>query len=297
MSRPSSKADRTTWRYILEIIAQILIALCALAYASGGYNQIQQESTVQQAMDTPGNTSIVPPSTIENEDSEILPGGNQAPCENRDSDLCQQWRMAQAAERQNTITIIEAAALGVSLVLSLVALGISIWTARMAIRTSRAELRAYVSGTPNFIVAFDASHPAGARFDIKNVGHTPAHKVQSRSTVDVFSEPLPSNFVFPEIAQPATPPATLFRDELLIGSITARRLFSAAEIADVQIRKACIYVYGIITYEDGFGVARTTRFSRSVLADNANITKLTQLWVPPDLTINFATTEQHNEAT
>jgi len=253
----------------------------------------------------PTNDSPLPVRIIESPDDTARAQEREAKSDKHDAeDLKAQQdaanaaqRAAASAEREEVPAIVQIILASFGTVIALIALITSIWTTIRADRTSRAELRAYVSGEPNFIVAFDATNFSGGRFAIKNVGQTPALKVRSRATVEIFPEPLPPNYAFPEITNPFFPAGTVFPGSDFTGTVRATRLFTQNEIDAVRAFQASPYIYGTIEYIDIFGTPHETRFSRRAVGDQQNVDKLVQAWKPSDLEIRFATTEQHNETT
>jgi hypothetical protein len=231
------------------------------------------------------------------------------PCNDLLSDLCQQARMAQAAEsqialiaKQNTliksqlsISLFEMIGLCVSLLVSALALFFSIMTNRKGHTTSQAELRAYISIAPSTIFPFSATTPLRAHFEFQNHGSTPAFDTRAIAAIDILPEPLPKDFHFPDLPTPRSAPVVVFKDQTFGGS-SEKRSLSSFEITEVLSGTSRIYVYGIVTYRDAFGVSRRTRFARSVEAPPSVFQRLSTGYEVEGKDLFFASAEHHNDA-
>jgi len=127
----------------------------------------------------------------------------------------------------------------------------------LARETSQRQLRAYVSVTGATITNFGSEQPVQAAVDIQNTGQTPAYKMTGKTLITTrefpISNPLPDMQV--DNAAMDLGPGAVFT--LRIG--TARPL-TAQENATVRAGTLAIYVYGVIRYEDAFGVHHETAF-------------------------------------
>lgn len=152
--------------------------------------------------------------------------------------------------------------------LQFVALVITILDGR---RSSRRQLRAYVSGQPNFISSFDESHWPIVSIAMQNFGQTPAYELIHRSGIEVFPYPLPSGFVLPQITAAWTLPVVLFPNLPLVGEMQRGSPFSSSKLAALRDRTMRVYIFGEIRYRDVFRRKCWTTFCVSVTAKDDNI--------------------------
>ncbi|SHN86907.1 hypothetical protein [Bradyrhizobium erythrophlei] len=165
-------------------------------------------------------------------------------------------------------------------------------------QTSENQLRAYVSMRGKFVYAFDEKRYCRVRYDIENLGQTPAHNVCHHGDVLVASHPLPDGFAFPSPLKKLTNPFVLFPRLPMEGTQVASSMFSQSEIAAIVAGTARIYLYGEVFYEDIFHKsARATRFALSVVADQATLQKLSTNYSGTDLKLHFETAPIGNTAT
>jgi hypothetical protein len=124
----------------------------------------------------------------------------KAPYSKEYADLCQQWRVAETAEKQLIATWVSNAALIITLIFTAVATIAASRAAKAAEkavevteRTAKHELRAYIDiKEGGFLVPFDMSK-LQARIVFQNYGQTPAHNVNSWVRFGLFK---PGEFRF-----------------------------------------------------------------------------------------------------
>jgi hypothetical protein len=117
-----------------------------------------------------------------------------------------------------------------------------------------------------------------------NSGHTPAYKVGYRAEAAILPIPLPKDFTFP-LPDEVTGEAMLGSQQNATLSAVLDDFCDDAEVEDIKIGKdKCLYIWGIVTYEDIFGEARRTRFCQSLT------------WFPDGKVFGFFT-PGHNDAT
>jgi hypothetical protein len=168
----------------------------------------------------------------------------------------------------DTIAIISA----VVAFLQFAALIATLWVMR---RSARQQLRAYVSGLPNWISSFDETHWPVANFSIQNLGQTPAHNLVHRSEIAALPYPLPDGFRLPPITGTAAPATVLFPNVPLKGFKNKSEAFSAEELAGIRSRSMRVYIFGEIRYQDVFRKRRRSTFCTSVnIQDDAILEKL-----------------------
>lgn len=199
----------------------------------------------------------------------------------RDHDLCQQWRMAGAAETQLVASTFGIAA-------SVVAAIFTAWAALAAAqaakaadaaveiteRTAKQELRAYV-GAEISEISFqsDAKNlPFKFRLKITNNGATPAYQVQIFSHVDIHPVPLPDGFDLSKGRGGNNPSMAVVQPHSVThGQSIASRMFDATELGAIREGRARrLYVYGRVAYVDAFGQPQTTDFCSSLVGDGSD---------------------------
>jgi hypothetical protein len=105
------------------------------------------------------------------------------------------------------------------------------------------------------------------RLQIIGTGLTPAYRVRHRSSAAILAYPLPAEFTFPLPDRDPNAGEGMLgpRNSYIIAAATPR-IYSEEEIRDVEIGAIKrIYVWGIIDYEDAFGIPRYFKFCQSVV--------------------------------
>ena len=148
-----------------------------------------------------------------------------------------------------------------------------VWVAVDQGRTSRAQLRAYVSASPYWITSFSETHLATARFRLKNHGVTPAMEVIHRSRIVALKWPF-KEAAFPELTGDFSPALVIFPSAEFSGYSTQSVCFTAAEIADILAKTKRVYIYGEVYYRDAFQRQRRTEFCTSVTGADTDLEKL-----------------------
>jgi hypothetical protein len=134
---------------------------------------------------------------------------------------------------------------------------------RGADKTAERQLRAYLSIEPVSLRDFVAGRRPMVVFIVKNIGQTPAHRVRIIGDMDIFPHPLINNqpdLVIPDPNAPiptrALHPTFTFEAEAVLG-----RLLTSQDVMRVYGGvHYCLYVFGIVIYEDAFGEERRTKF-------------------------------------
>jgi hypothetical protein len=198
-----------------------------------------------------------------------------------EADLCQQWRTAEAAEKEaaasertlglTRLLMLLGALATLLLLLAFIPLTMGALASRRASRagtpayaapTDREdELRAYVDVDKiEFIETPESEGIVKVKITFRNSGQTPAFKVKSAAQVgirDVSDEDLLSVMPLPNRAQNAARPR-LGRDAT---DVTIVECDSTASLADrVMNGDATILVWGFAEYEDVFDRRRKTAF-------------------------------------
>lgn len=187
-------------------------------------------------------------------------------------DLCQQWRMAEAAKRQVAWTArqfwVTAAEIG-ALILTVFFTG---WAALAAGRAARAtekatsvasdtaktQLRAYVHIDDTAGPNVDGEPPYLFKYYIKNAGQTPAYGVRQWTGFTLGPNPLD---------RPLPPPETPPKSAITINAGGRFKVegeiaqYSPEEIRQILKDDVRLYVFGVITYTDIFGTTWDCPFS------------------------------------
>lgn len=162
-------------------------------------------------------------------------------------------------------------------------------------KSSKQQLRAYISSGPDFILSFTQKSPAQMRYTMENHGQTPAYALRNVAVVDILPYPLPEDFQFPPLPEMTSAPITLHPKETIFGNVVAQRNFTAQEISDAANNNGCrIYCFGIVTYET-FGSIHTTKFCRSIVGCQ-NLQSVGSGTTKPHLDLIYEITSHHNEA-
>ena len=104
------------------------------------------------------------------------------------------------------------------------------------------------------------------RLALVNRGHTPAYEVSYKANADVLAFPLPDGFEFPIPDMPVVSTSVIGPGQNTIMSAALRHLLSPEETeAYMKGQLKRLYMWGIVTYRDIFGVQRQTRYCQSVL--------------------------------
>ena len=202
------------------------------------------------------------------------------PCHNAksgpNSDLCQQWRMAEATEslveltRPQVVAAITAAFMAIfGAVVATIA---AFWAkeaaqhtkraADIADRTSKQELRAYVCATfPRETKGSVQKGTFNTRIKIRNVGQTPAFKIQSKTIARVLDVSVERTDAFPPIVHSGDKTKSIFPN--IEDSINVRMpdVITEDQIVEMELGRKNIYVWGAIKYEDVFGAEHVTRYA------------------------------------
>lgn len=183
-----------------------------------------------------------------------------------------------------------------------VVLGIATWRLWLATdrlvegsdATARSQLRAYVMVQHNYICSFDEEKYAEVRFQIENVGMTPANSMAHHSELFIAPFPIPDDFEIPTITSSLTSPVTVFPRQKFEGNGIASEIFNKTEIASIVSGEKSLYAVTEIFYDDIFGNAQTTNICSAILADKDTLKKLTSDYVKTDLKASFRAATKGN---
>jgi len=186
-----------------------------------------------------------------------------------------------------------------TLILAIATIRLWISTNRLwegAERSSERQLRAYVSCSMTFIGSFDEESLSHFKFIIANVGQTPAFNVRHQGSIDVLEYPYAVNPILSPLTAKKSDPHALFPSQNLTGTARAQRLFTEAEIKAIRAGTKRIMVYGVVTYNDAFGIRRSTKFCYGITGEPDMLYKLTSFYKPADLQVTFEIAPMGNDA-
>ncbi len=270
------------------LIGFVLLAV-AFCYASAhGQEQRDPNPAAESQRTQPQQTApneTRPPPALENPKPVVVPeqkqpelAGYQASCDkpkNReDADLCEQRRMAQAAEDSvwwaRFQTLLGIFGFGAVLV-SLIFTG---WAAIAASRAAKAaevsvgvasltaqrQLRAYICTISSHVRNLGMHKVVQAHIVAKNAGQTPAYAVGGLIGIGLDEFPPKIPFELPK-DMPMRKDVTGPNGEIhLTADLGAPSSKLQADALDAG--KAAIYVIGEIRYRDAFGIEQHTRFKK-----------------------------------
>jgi hypothetical protein len=166
--------------------------------------------------------------------------------------------------------------------------------ARNAEETAQRQLRAYVSGTPEFLFPFDETHVPRARLRIHNSGATPANELRHRAGIAVLTA---ADVRLPPLTESFSVSGVLFPGSDLHVAAGRDAPLDPAAIAALRDGAARLYCYGEIDYVDAFMHPRSTRYCHELGADPETLRNLTSLSGCGDLRSEFRFAPFGNVAT
>ncbi|AEH88036.1 hypothetical protein Mesop_3594 [Mesorhizobium opportunistum WSM2075] len=243
----------------------------------GGQDEQTKPEQHQQTAPSPPPVSQPP---VENADK---PGNSNPPCEpgqdNRSSDLCAQWKAADAAQQSANWTTI-GAVLGFFTFAAAVAAAkfardAAIHTEAGAIaanqalaqaeNTSKLELRAYLNVIPNGINPLKKRRNVIGHILIRNVGQSIAQNVRTFVRLTISEDR--------DWVTPATDSSSSKASGALVPSGEIGKgsygVIATSEIAATIEPRRYAYVWGAVFYDDGFNQPRATRFCHRYNCESA----------------------------
>lgn len=130
-----------------------------------------------------------------------------------------------------------------------------VWIGYRQIKTTRAQLRAYISVTPNTFGGFRAGHIVRIGWKIANHGQTPATGIKHHFGMGIFPQPLPSNFQFPPPDRDIENGFALFPHDDVPAHFNddIARPLTVADIAAITANTQRFHCWGFSEYRDAFG--------------------------------------------
>lgn len=180
--------------------------------------------------------------------------------DDRSSDLCAQWKAADAAEASALYSLL-------GLIATIIGTVLLVWTLLQTRNTARRELRAYVSVKPETFV--NRNLPDGGRsFEVEikmeNGGSTPAYRAAHLGNIVAISDEHAQEYFgrqyddAPRIGEPNA--VTIHQNQFSSGSISSHQPITSEQINKVMAGEMRLYAFGAVEYRDTFRTKRETRF-------------------------------------
>lgn len=186
----------------------------------------------------------------------------------RDSDLCAQWKAADAAAESAKWTYWGNWIGGISGLSVLVALYLAFQSNRIARDTAKRQLRAYVT-LEKYDIAIQKTKEntyVDGRLEVvwKNTGQTPATNVSDRLAWTTSEGPLPSDYEFAQ-ESPEGP-----CDNLALGpgqdfDCVSAHTLGAEDFAAIRDGKLRAFVWSSVNYTDAFGERRRSEVAAEMV--------------------------------
>jgi hypothetical protein len=238
-----------------------LVLVSSQDHGSEGYGVERAAAEEQTKADTPASTHFAPGFKV---DSHTYRAICEQPKDKDQADLCQQWRVAEAADTQALLNALGLLLLAGTLVFTgwaAVAAARAAKAAQSSVeltsRTAERQLRAYVSvqGFKIDLLLDEATKKVISRtiyITWINSGATPARNVRTNAEWALFGDSLPSGFDFPDQGQPMS--GHLGPEQIIR---TGPKPVPDTELIEVAARRKHLIIWGWLEYDDVF--VRTPR--------------------------------------
>lgn len=241
--------SRSYWSLILAIAGLILVGAGEPPKSSEhAQNTETQKHTNKAANPAPSPFAVEIVNTAEKD------GGCKDRKDNRDSDLCAQWKAADAATNAAQYAFW-------TLLISAIGTGLLVWTLWETRQSSRRELRAYVKLViPDTEVIITADTPVVIKLEMLNYGHTPALNCTFQHSCVIQS----SDWQWPPSVSPVRAKnigVTLHRDEPITSEIRSSFEINSKMISNVQDGHSTIFARAAYFYDDVFGKSHFSQMS------------------------------------
>jgi hypothetical protein len=194
----------------------------------------------------------------------------QYPHDHEEADLCEQRKMSEAAAEtvfwnkwQFALSALGFAALLYTIYLTYRATSAAFESNEIARETTQQELRAYLAVRPHALIDLAPKRNPMAKFFIVNNGQTPAKNMRYIAGMERLRFPLASDQGDLAVPEPGArlPVQTVHPGNEIVGEAPYVALFDEHECEEIiQGKGFPLYLYGIVFYDDIFGVERTTKF-------------------------------------
>lgn len=189
------------------------------------------------------------------------------PCEQGDdkrySDLCAQWKAADAAADSAWWAAVSGYATAISTILVLIALYFAFRSNWIARDTAKRQLRAYISVEPQGVYERDDNGFVTVPILFKNAGQTPAYHVTIQSWFQLCDDPLSFDPYEATKEVGAFDPTEITVAPGDEQCLFARLPFSPTKpnMLAISEKRCAIIHYGMVLYQDAFEAWRTTEFA------------------------------------
>jgi hypothetical protein len=212
----------------------------------------------------------------------------------RTSDLCAQWSAVDAARNA-------AYATWAAVILTFVGTFLIFLTFLLQRKTSRAELRAYLSVKPQTFYTPGKSGKGIADFVIQNGGRTPAYNVVHSGAIFISGVPLPSDpgVIFQRPVQGTRAPAVIHSDDHIMGTINGPDPLEVEKhLEAIGKGDEAIYLVGEVRYRDTFGREHVTEFCRCLCGEDYKRSRSAAAANPGKaIPVQWGLANFHNDAT
>lgn len=241
--------SRGNWRILAAIGGLILVGAGDPPKQGDHAQQSEAAAQVKKAADTIASAIS---KAAESGEKDV---GCEDRSDKRYSDLCAQWKAADAARDAANYALW-------TLLLSVTGTGLLVWTLWETRMTARRELRAYVSVQPLGLGINPETGYAQAEIVLKNGGNTPAYNVEHVGIVFIGNQAAAEHEAMKpgrkEIGRAS--PFTLQIGHELNGILPSANNLTKDDIAAIHSGDKSLFLFGFARYEDTFGVKRMTRF-------------------------------------
>lgn len=242
----------------------IAALLVLAATTSAGANSPKPSDTARPSPLEQVATGVDRVATVAEKQAGAVDRGCKAGVDLRDSDLCAQWKAADAAADSARWAWVAAWTSIVGTCAVLGAFLLAYQANRIASDTAKAQLRAYVSFQE---LTFSDAELETRKIQIEwtNAGQTPAKHALAHASWRDFPEGLPADFDFPrEVIAADDGPSTIGPGQCIHTSPTER--LPRWLIAEAAEGRANVILWSSVDYVDTFGTARRSEFAAKLKA-------------------------------
>jgi hypothetical protein len=125
---------------------------------------------------------------------------------------------------------------------------IQAWILRGTLTVSRAAERAYVLVRCDQAAGIGLGQKPSVVLTFKNFGHTPAYRLQYRSTLVFTDYPMPNDFQLPQLKKPPSPEMTISQGVEYGNPIVSSIALTQERINEIASRDCGMLIYGKVTY-------------------------------------------------
>jgi hypothetical protein len=248
------RAQQIAWGVVGVLVLAMIFQLCQFYQAAE-----QQHSTYQYQ--PAENSGFRLDAATKTPTPHYKPSCNN-PNEREDADLCAQWAAVDQVSESNRLSAQNLRMSVFTLLLTILGTGALLFTLRETYRTTRAELRPYVSAYAKGLPGFEVGKKMCATMVITNGGTTLAHDVTTEGTLLIEESPLKADPLAGPIKYFGGDPGfhTLHKGATHGATVSAAEKLTKADFNAVWGGKKALYVIGNVDYRDSFGAPHRTEF-------------------------------------